>query len=103
MDDLFMKKVDRLRETCGFPLKVTSGYRCPVHNSLVSSTGFSGPHTTGLSVDLQVSGKQAHKLLQEAVGLGFRGIGVNQRGNHSSRFIHLDDIEAGNRPWVWSY
>ena len=32
------------------PLTITSAYRCPDHNSKVSSTGLSGPHTTGFAV-----------------------------------------------------
>ena len=37
------------------PLQITSAYRCPDHNDKVSSTGPSGPHTTGYAVDIHVS------------------------------------------------
>ena len=30
-DDEVRKKLDQIREDCGFPLPVTSGYRCPNH------------------------------------------------------------------------
>jgi zinc D-Ala-D-Ala carboxypeptidase len=39
--------------------------------------------------------------LRLAFKLGFTGIGVQQKG--SGRFIHLDTMEGGTRPTVWSY
>jgi uncharacterized protein YcbK (DUF882 family) len=96
--------LDRLREVYGKPLIVTSGYRCPQHNQRVSSTGPSGPHTTGLAVDLGVSGREAVTVLRLALSLGFTGIGVQQKGG--GRFLHLDmvpDSHGHKRPWIWSY
>ena len=93
-------KLDKLRSTLGFPLIITSGYRCPDHNDKVSSTGRTGPHTTGKAADLGVSRKQAYEVLKVALNMGFMGIGINQKGG--GRFIHLDMISTG-RPTVWSY
>jgi len=95
-----------LRESIGKPLRLSSAYRCPKHNSKVSSTGKSGPHTTGKAIDIACSGKDAWELLSFAMirSKVWKGIGVSQKGKpHSSRFIHLDTIEAENRPWIWSY
>lgn len=103
MSDQFMQRIDALRADYGKPLTVTSGYRCPAYNQRVSSTGEDGPHTTGLAIDLHVSGEDAHTLLDLAFTYQFSGIGIAQKGNHGARFIHLDDISTGNRPWVWSY
>lgn len=92
--------LDDLREMCGFPLKVTSGYRCPVHNQNVSTTGPNGPHTTGLAADLAVDRGKAIVLLQIALNdTRFTGFGVNQKGE--GRFIHLDLIDRPRT--VWSY
>lgn len=103
--DDFISKVDRLRETVGFPLVVTSGYRCPVHNAAVSRTGESGPHTSGRAVDLAVDRGKAFIVLKAALASGeFTGIGIQQKGG--ARFIHLDDLrepEHAPRPTVWSY
>lgn len=102
MDDGLMRKLDNLRQACGFPFPVTSAYRCAKHNSRVSSTGPNGPHTTGRAVDIGVRGEQAMKLIQKAVEMGFTGIGVQQKGG--GRFIHLDDLGEGfPRPNMWSY
>ena len=94
-----------LRESIGRPLRLSSAYRCPEHNSKVSSTGKSGPHTTGKAIDIACSGKDAWELLSFAMirSKVWKGIGVSQKGKHESRFIHLDTIEADNRPWILSY
>ena len=102
--DDFVDMLDALREACGFPLVVTSGYRCGKHNQRVSSTGANGPHTTGRAADLAVDRSRAHKVLKHAMAMGFTGIGVQQKGG--GRFIHLDTLENGPgqpRPTVWSY
>lgn len=93
-------RLQRLRTLLGFPLVVTSGYRCPVHNAAVSTTGATGPHTTGQAIDVAVRGPNALKVVVAAVGVGFTGIGVQQKG--ATRFIHLDDLTEG-RPTIWSY
>ena len=100
----FMDKIELLRVSIGFPVAVTSAARCPEHNSKVSGTGRTGPHTTGRAIDLGVTHGKAHAVLATAVRMGFSGIGVNQKGG--GRFIHIDDLPngpGGPRPTVWSY
>ena len=100
----FMNKIEELRMYIGFPIVVTSAARCPEHNSRVSGTGRTGPHTTGRAIDLGVGGDRAYKVLLAALSMGFTGIGVNQKG--PARFIHIDDLEntpSRPRPYVWSY
>ena len=100
MDIEFMPKIVALRRELGFPFVVTSAYRCPLHNSHVSSTGENGPHTTGRAIDIAVSREQAVQLLESAILSGsFTGIGLNQKGEH--RFIHLDDIPGPQRLWTY--
>lgn len=104
MDLEFINRLQSLRELCGFPIIISSGKRCPEHNAKVSSTGKTGPHTTGKAVDISVDRTKAHKVLKMALRLGFTGIGVQQKGK--SRFIHIDSLEEGPdcpRPTVWSY
>lgn len=100
----FIQKLDVLRDVYGRPLVVTSGYRCPTHNAKVSSTGATGPHTTGRAVDFAVDRAAAVKLLSHALNMGlFTGFGIQQKGG--GRFIHLDDLTAPAhpRPTIWSY
>lgn len=104
MNRAFLVKLDLLRERCGFPLIVTSGYRCPKHNQSVSRTGPNGPHTTGRAVDLAVSRHHAWTMLRYLTAVGFTGIGFNQTGGN--RFIHVDDLcepDHAPRPTVWTY
>lgn len=105
MDRDFLIHLDELRERCGFPFVVSSGYRTPDYNASVSNTGTTGPHTTGKAADILVSGAEAYTLLRYAMSMGvFTGIGIKQIG--SDRFIHLDTCEKVDgiaRPAVWSY
>ena len=106
MDATFMKKLQMVRDEFG-PMIIASGFRCPAHNAKVSSTGEAGPHTTGKAADIRCSGYDAHRLMMLAGKHLFSGLGVSQKGSHSSRFVHLDQLEPGEakgaRPWVWSY
>lgn len=107
MDHLFVANLDAIRESVGFPLVVTSGYRCPKYNARISTTGENGPHTTGKAADFGVSGAQALLLLTHATdAVDITGIGINQKGDYSKRFIHLDALkphEHQPRPHVWTY
>jgi zinc D-Ala-D-Ala carboxypeptidase len=103
----FMDQVETLRVMYGKPLRVTSAARCPEYNAKVSSTGRTGPHTTGRAIDFAVSGSDAFKLLALALSMpGFSGIGVQQKGPHASRFLHFDDLTntpGQPRPFIWGY
>lgn len=104
MDASFLDEIDELRHRYEKPLFVSSGYRCPVHNKRVSSTGASGPHTTGRAADFRIDRADALKLLSIAIDMRFTGIGVNQKG--AGRFLHLDNLPNSSghpRPTIWSY
>ncbi len=95
-----------LRGTMNFPFLVSSAYRCPSHNNKVSKTGFEGPHTTGLAIDIVIGSTPAYYFLEAAYAMKvFTGIGINQKG--AVRFIHLDVLDPQNlkytRPMLWSY
>lgn len=104
MDFVFVDELDELRHRLGFPLVITSGYRCPAYNAKVSSTGSTGPHTTGRAADISISHARAYELLQTALLMKFTGIGVQQKGG--GRFLHLDNLPNAPgqpRPTLWSY
>lgn len=101
---VFMRKLEALRGYLGFAFPLTSAYRCPAHNSSVSTTGQNGPHTTGRAVDIGIKNKKdAYKILYWAHKFGFTGIGVNL--DKGTLFIHLDDLELPEypRPAIWLY
>lgn len=103
MQPEFMEKLIALRKQLNFPFTIVSAYRCPRHNINVSSTGDSGPHTTGRAIDISIHGEKALLLIKTALEHGFTGIGINQKG--IGRFTHLDTLAAPDfiRPTVWSY
>ena len=82
------------------PLQLTSFYRCPSHNDSVSSTGPTGPHTTGKSCDIHVSNSQHRKKLIDYFSNKVTGLGI------AKTFIHIDIIspeELTHRPNCWLY
>lgn len=104
IDHQFVTELDELRHRLGYPLVITSGYRCPDHNAKVSSTGRTGPHVAGRAADIGVDRTRAYEVLQTALLMKFTGIGVQQKGG--ARFIHLDNLPNAPgqpRPVVWSY
>jgi zinc D-Ala-D-Ala carboxypeptidase len=96
----FMAKLQALRTSYGKPMRVTSGYRCPQH-PIEAKKAAPGAHASGCACDIGVEGADAHRLLTLALGAGFTGIGVQQKG--TGRFIHLDTMTTGARPTIWSY
>lgn len=93
-DVAFIEKLQALRDAVGFPLTITSYYRCDKHPEEVKKEK-PGMHNTALAVDLlKPAGPDGFKLLAEAIRLGFTGIGV------SNKFIHLD---LRNTPALWGY
>lgn len=98
VDPEALAKLEQLRSALGDkPMVVTSGYRCSVHNSAVSSTGLNGPHTTGTAFDIAVRGYDCVVMAAAAMAVGFTGFGFQQKGG--ARFLHLDTV--GKR--CWSY
>lgn len=99
-DDDALSILNSIRDDCGFPLPVSSGYRCLSH-PLERHKGHVGAHSTGKAVDIAVEFDKAHKLLKVAFAHNVPRVGVNQRG--IMRFIHLDWCEDKPTPTVWSY
>jgi len=105
-DEVFLKVLNSIRTDCDFALPVSSGYRCvnhPIEAKKIASGRPAGAHTTGKAVDFAVYGERAHKLLATAVFHGIKRIGVNQKGAHNQRFIHIDIVEDLPSPTIWSY
>ena len=97
--------LDELRDRCGFPLVVTSGYRCPRYNRRKK---YGPAHPTGLAVDFAVSGPRAYELVKQALACDIPRIGIKQRGHHTSRFVHLDIVPWWDKallptPCIWTY
>ena len=86
---------------------ISSGYRDPDKHPIELKKTRPGTHSYGVAADIAVAYDDAYNILNIAVELGyFTGIGINQKGDVKSRFIHLDMMEASDqfgRPTIWSY
>jgi uncharacterized protein YcbK (DUF882 family) len=95
MDEDFLEKLDTLRELCGFPFKITSGYRSPNH-SIEAAKPSPGKHSEGIAADiLTTNPNQRYKIIKFATELGFNGIGV------AGNFVHVDTRTT--TPVIWTY
>jgi uncharacterized protein YcbK (DUF882 family) len=95
ISEKLISRLDVLREACGFPLVVVSGYRSPKH-PIEAAKSTPGTHTRGIAVDLAVrDGVRRRKLVEEALRLGFGGIGI------ANSFVHVDIRE--DTPVLWMY
>ena len=96
MSEAFIHYLDELREACGFPFIITSGYRSPDHSIESSKSKGPGTHAQGIAADIKVSkGSQRYTIIKEALLMGFKGVGV------AKTFVHIDDRQT--TPVVWNY
>jgi uncharacterized protein YcbK (DUF882 family) len=93
---LFVHKLDDLRDSCGFPFRINSGYRSPEHSIEAAKPGGGGQHTTGFCADIAIAnGAQRFTILKNAMAHGWTGIGI------AKTFVHLD--MRTTTPVVWTY
>jgi len=95
MDKDFLDRLDKLREACGFPFVITSGYRALSHSMEIKKAK-PGTHTQGIAADIAVSnGYDRARIVQFAIELGFAGIGV------ANSFVHVDTRPGELVMWVY--
>jgi uncharacterized protein YcbK (DUF882 family) len=91
----FIHSLDELREKCGFPFTITSGYRS-VRHSIEAAKQAPGTHAQGIAADIAIStGSQRRAIVKHALELGFGGIGI------AKTFVHVD-IRT-QEPVIWAY
>ena len=104
MDEDFVRCLQQLRTIYGKGMVISSGYRSAEHPIEARKPNGPGAHESGKAADIAIYGADALELLTLALQSGlFTGIGVAQKGSLGSRFLHLDTLEGGNRPTIWSY
>ena len=104
MSEVFLTKLETLRQHYGKPIRLSSAYRSPDHpvekakskDGKPKSTGY---HALGRAADLLVWNADGARLLQIAIQMNlFGGYGFSFTG--ANRFLHLDDRED---LMIWSY
>lgn len=105
MDYDFMLSYRGLREECGFPFPVNSGFRCGKNETNHDRDPIDGAHPRGEGVDTGVWGKQNDTMIRLSYKHGFTGRGIKQKGKYNTRYNHLDknSSEEKFRPTMWSY
>jgi uncharacterized protein YcbK (DUF882 family) len=101
MDRKLLKSCDKLREQFGFPITVTSGYRCPDWNDKVGGVpktdkSMGSQHMYGTAADLRPSAysdKRLQLLYSKAVKLNPKGLG------EYSTFVHIDQRRGDRARW----
>ena len=95
MEEEFLLKLDQLRDNCGFPFVITSGYRSPSH-PIEAKKDVPGTHAQGIAADIKTTNAaHLYTLIRESLSMGFTGIGV------AGDFIHVDT--RGTVPVIWVY
>ena len=112
MQDEFMRMLQELREQAGFAFRISSGRRCQLHNSDISSLKMkAGIHTFGRAVDIltgHINTSSVLNLVKLSQSIGFTGLGLNFRGSRKSRFLHVDNRDSTmdspfSQPAIWTY
>ena len=95
----FVAVLDKIRERCGFPLVVTSGYRTTAHNAKVGGSSGSA-HVLGLAADLRIPAPMDRNrsiLYDIARAEGITRIGIGDT------FIHFDMNKNAAQNVTWLY
>ena len=88
IDDKLIEYVQKIRDHFGKSITITSGYRCPTHNSRVGgATG--SRHAKGQAADIVVQGVAPRKVAQYAESIGIKGIGLYETSK-DGHFVHID-------------
>jgi hypothetical protein len=100
IDSDLVLKMERLRDYCGFPLIVTSGFRSPEKNEGVGGALHSF-HLKGEAVDVSIKGfspSMLYRLVKGAFWVGFGGIFVYPAHVHLDiRGVEIFKVEDYNK------
>ena len=94
MDVEFIEALDILREACGFPFNITSGYRSKDHSIEKAKTTV-GTHAQGIAADIKVSGgSERLTIVKHASAMGM-SVGV------AKTFVHVDTRKTPAMCWCY--
>lgn len=82
--------LQKIRDHFGVPITITSGYRCPTHNSKPSVGGATrSKHCQGDAADIVVKGVKPAEVAKFAESIGILGIGLYETAI-DGYFVHID-------------
>lgn len=102
MSKKFIETLDSARGYCGFPFKITSGYRTLKHHKHLEDKGYhtsiKSSHLKGLAVDIEVKdSNKRYKIINALMKFGVKRFGI---GNS---FIHVDVDKSKSEEVIWTY
>lgn len=99
-----MDFVQQMRQDLGIPFSVNSAYRSFEHPIEAAKNDMGKPYGmhTLAAIDIKVPVDYCYRVVELAFKYGFKGIGINLKGDPAYRFIHLDrrKVKEGR---IWSY
>jgi zinc D-Ala-D-Ala carboxypeptidase len=96
INEAALDALQRLRDTLGGPLTITSGHRCRRHNRAVG--GAAGSAHLKLAFDLALGIHPRSRLLAAARQVGFQRFGLMEKGLH----VDTHPLDASHAP-IWTY
>jgi len=96
MDMKLIYKLQKVRDAVGRPMPITSGYRCPTHNTSIGGVQNSS-HTKGLAADISCTTSTGRGQLLAPISQQFDRVGI------ADTFIHADIDLTKPMPSVWLY
>ena len=93
---LTASKLECVRKVLGFPIIITSGYRCPALNTRVGGASTSA-HTKGLAVDFHSSYGTPKEICQRLIDAGVQFDKLIQEHN---QWVHIGFSPSNNRQIV---
>lgn len=98
INPLLLEKLDYLRGIYGYPIYVSSGYRCEDHNEEIGGEPNS-QHLLGNAADIYVDGDYEEFYRRVRAANSFDGVGYYP----SQEFVHVDVRDGGENPnyYLW--
>lgn len=96
MDSVFMNALQNVRDMCGFPFHINSGFRCAAHNKAIGGAPDS-MHLLGRAADIGITDSMLrfHVMQMALRSMAIRGVGV------AKTYLHLDDRDGALAMWVY--
>ena len=111
MNKEFLEMLDLCRERCGFPFRVTSGYRTQPWQDELTKRGyktakFRSAHQDGLAADIKITNNYQRALIvgnaMEICSDMSLPIRIGIAGEGKGNFVHID-IKESKSPRLWVY
>ena len=88
IDEKLVEYLQAIRDHFGKPVKISSSYRCEIHNPEVGGVK-SSLHLKGMAADITIEGVSPAEVAKYAESIGIKGIGLYDTSK-DGHFVHID-------------